>query len=591
MTSQVKDQPDSYQYFRRLLSHAMSYWKIFSVAVVGMILVAGTDAAMAAYMKPLMDGAFVARDPEIIKTMPLVLVGIFVVRVFAMFISVYGMSWVGRQVIMELRDTMFKRLLRLPKDYYDRATTGETMSKFTFDVEQVANATTKVITVLVRDTFTIIGLLAWMIYLSPLLASMFLFAGPLLVLLVAFVSKKFRKVSRRIQASMGDVSKVLEESIKGQIVVKMFGGHEYEQNQFHAINDNNRRQNMRMIATQALSAPIMRLIVGIGLAVVIYVATNVGTDDAISVGTFGSYILAMALIFAPIKRLSDVNADLQRGLAAAESVFNLIDMYEEKDEGQFQTERVEGDVVFSDVSFRYVSSEENALKNINLDVKAGQTVAFVGRSGSGKSTLLNLLPRFYDVTTGSIKLDGHELNEYALDNLRSHIACVGQDIVLLNDTIEHNIAYGSVLETDHSKVEEAARLAYADKFIETMDGGYSAMVGERGVMLSGGQRQRIAIARALLKDAPVLILDEATSALDTESERFIQKSLETLMKNRTTLVIAHRLSTIENADVIVVLDNGEIVETGSHDELIARNGHYAALHQIQFKEPEPEVSE
>ncbi|MDH5710926.1 MAG: lipid A export permease/ATP-binding protein MsbA [Gammaproteobacteria bacterium] len=581
-----KTNPDSYLYYRRLISHSMAYWKIFAIAVVGMVMVAGTDTALAAYMKPLMDGSFVDRDPEIIKMMPIMLIVIFVVRVFAMFISMYGMSWVGRQVIMELRDSMFRRLLRLPKDYYDRATTGEIMSKFTYDVEQVANASTKVITILIRDTFTIIGLLAWMIYISPLLASMFLFAGPLLALLVSFVSKKFRKVSRRIQGSMGDVSRVLEESIKGQIVVKMFGGHDYEQNQFHTINDNNRRQNMRMIATQALSAPVMRLIVGIGLAGVIYVATNDGMMEVISVGTFTSYMVAMAMLFAPIKRLTDINADLQRGIAAAESIFNLIDMYEEKDEGQYSADRVKGDISIENVTFRYAGSEDDALKNINLDIKAGQTVAFVGRSGSGKSTLLNMLPRFYDITQGSIKLDGHDLKEYLLDNLRSQIAYVGQDIVLFNDTIEHNIAYGSFLDTSHEKVVEAARQAYADQFIDNMEGGYAAMVGERGVMLSGGQRQRIAIARALLKDAPVLILDEATSALDTESERFIQASLETLMKNRTTLVIAHRLSTIENADVIVVMDQGKIVETGSHKDLIARNGHYAALHQVQFKETE-----
>ncbi|MES0326662.1 MAG: lipid A export permease/ATP-binding protein MsbA [Gammaproteobacteria bacterium] len=590
MNSKTKDQSDSYQYYRRLLSLSMAYWKIFAIAIVGMILVAGTDTALAAYMKPLMDGSFVERDPEVTKLMPFVLIGIFVVRVFAMFISMYGMSWVGRRVIMELRDAMFKRLLRLPKSYYDMATTGQIMSKFTYDVEQVASATTKVITILIRDTFTIIGLLAWMIYLSPMLASMFLLAGPFLVLLVAFVTKKFRKVSRRIQGSMGDVSRILEESIKGQIVVKMFGGHDYEENQFHKINDDNRRQNMRMIATLALSSPILRLIVGIALAGVIYIATNDEVMNVVSVGTFTSYMVAMAMLFAPIKRLADVNADLQRGIAAAESVFDLIDMLEEKDTGSYMADRVKGDINISSVTFHY-KTNENALKNINLDVKAGQTIAFVGRSGSGKSTLLNLLPRFYDVSEGSIKLDGHELSEYSLNNLRSHIAYVGQDIVLFNDTIEHNIAYGSFLDTDHSKVEEAAKLAYADKFIDDMSDGYNSLVGERGVMLSGGQRQRIAIARALLKDAPVLILDEATSALDTESERFIQKSLEKLMENRTTLVIAHRLSTIENADVIVVMDNGEIVETGSHDELITRNGHYAALHQMQFKEPESEISE
>lgn len=590
MNSKTKDQSNSYQYYRRLLSLSMVYWKIFVVAIIGMILVAGTDTALAAYMKPLMDGSFVERDPEVTKWMPFVLIGIFVVRVFAMFISMYGMSWVGRRVIMELRDSMFKRLLRLPKSYYDMATTGQIMSKFTFDVEQVANATTKVITILIRDTFTIIGLLAWMIYLSPMLASMFLLAGPFLVLLVAFVTKKFRKVSRRIQGSMGDVSRVLEESIKGQIVVKMFGGHDYEESQFHKINDDNRRQNMRMIATLALSSPILRLIVGIALAGVIYIATNDEVMNVVSVGTFTSYMVAMAMLFAPIKRLADVNADLQRGLAAAESVFDLIDLLEEKDTGSYAVGRVKGDIKISSVTFHY-KTNENALKNINLDVKAGQTIAFVGRSGSGKSTLLNLLPRFYDVSEGSIKLDGHELSEYSLNNLRSHIAYVGQDIVLFNDTIEHNIAYGSFLDTDHSKVEKAAKLAYADKFIEDMSDGYNSLVGERGVMLSGGQRQRIAIARALLKDAPVLILDEATSALDTESERFIQKSLDKLMENRTTLVIAHRLSTIENADVIVVMDNGEIVETGSHDELITHNGHYAALHQMQFREPESEISE
>ena len=590
MNSKTKDQTGPYQHYRRLLSHAMVHWKIFVFAIIGMILVAGTDTALAAYMKPLMDGSFVERDPEVTKWMPFVLIGIFVVRVFAMFISMYGMSWVGRRVIMELRDSMFKRLLRLPKSYYDMATTGQIMSKFTFDVEQVANATTKVITILIRDSFTIIGLLAWMIYLSPLLASMFLIAGPFLVLLVAFVTKKFRKVSRRIQGSMGDVSRVLEESIKGQIVVKMFGGHDYEESQFHKINDDNRRQNMRMIATLALSSPILRLIVGIALAGVIYIATNDEVMNVVSVGTFTSYMVAMAMLFAPIKRLADVNADLQRGLAAAESVFNLIDLLEEKDSGSYAVDRVKGEVELSNVTFRYGTSTGDALKNISFDVKAGQTIAFVGRSGSGKTTLLNLLPRFYDVSEGSIKLDGHELSEYSLSNLRSHIAYVGQDIVLFNDTIEHNIAYGSFLDTDHSKVEEAARLAYADKFINEMSDGYNSMVGERGVMLSGGQRQRIAIARALLKDAPVLILDEATSALDNESERFIQASLETLMKNRTTLVIAHRLSTIENADVIIVMDNGEIVETGNHNDLIALNGHYSALHQMQFKEPEPEAS-
>lgn len=577
---------DSYQSYRRLLSYSLVYWKVFIIAIIGMIAVAGTETALAAYMKPLMDGSFVQRDPEVIRMMPIILIGIFVVRVFAMFISMYGMSWVGRKVIMELRDRMFTRLLRLPKDYYDMATTGELISKFTFDVEQVANAATRVITTLIRDTFTVIGLLAWMIYLNAMLAGMFLLAGPLLILLVIFVSKKFRKVSRRIQGSMGNVSRVLEEAIKGQIVVKIFGGREYEEQQFHEINDQNRRQNMRLIAIQALSTPIMRLIVGVGLAFVIFVATSEEMKDTVSVGTFMSFMVSMGLLFAPIKRLADVNADLQRGIAAAESVFKLVDMEEEKDTGSYAAERVQGNIQFSDVSFCYERGDTDALSDINITINAGQTVAFVGRSGSGKSTLLNLLPRFYELNTGSITLDGHELSEYSLDNLRSQFAYVGQDIVLFNDTIEHNIAYGSFLDSNHEKVQQAAQLAHAHEFIIETTDGYDTMVGERGVMLSGGQRQRIAIARALLKDAPVLILDEATSALDTESERYIQASLEELMKNRTTLVIAHRLSTIEKADMIVVMDEGRIVEQGSHQQLITKGGHYSALHAMQFNEAE-----
>ena len=584
----MSDKSESYTSYRRLLSYSFVYWKVFIVAVIAMIIVAGTDTAFAAYMKPLIDSSFIKRDPEVIKMMPIVIVGIFVVRVFAMFISVYGMSWVGRKVIMELRDEMFSRLLRLPKNFYDAATSGELIAKFTYDVEQVANASTRVITTLIRDAFTVIGLLAWMIYISPMLSAMFLLAGPLLVLLVIFVSKKFRKTSRRIQSSMGNVSRVLEEAIKGQIVVKIFGGREYEEQQFHEINDTNRRQNMRLIATQALSTPIMRLIVGIGLAVVIYVATSEEMKDTVTPGTFISYMVAMALLFAPIKRLADINADLQKGIAAAESVFKLVDMKEEKDTGTFTVDRASGNIQFSNVSFCYESGDSHALKNIELTVRAGQTVAFVGRSGSGKSTLLNLLPRFYDLTSGSILLDGHDISDYKLDNLRSQFAYVGQDIVLFNDSVANNIAYGSFLNADHSQVRKAAERAYAHDFIMEMSDGYETMVGERGLMLSGGQRQRIAIARALLKDAPILILDEATSALDSESEKYIQRSFEELMKNRTTLIIAHRLSTIENADLIVVMDEGSIVEMGSHKELLQSGGHYASLHKLQFSDAEPE---
>ncbi len=548
-----------------------------------MILVAATDTSLAAYMKPLMDDGFVSRDIETIRQLPLILVGIFTVRVFAIFIAMFCISWVGRKVILVLREKMFSKLLLLPKDFYDSATSGEIISKFTFDVEQVANASTKAITIIVRDTFTVIGILAWMFYLSVSLTLVLLTTGPLIALLISFVTKKFRKLSKRIQSSMGDVTRIVEESIKAQIVVKVFGGREYEESQFEKINEQNRRQNMRMIATQALSTPLIRLIVGIGLAVIIYLVTKDESMNIVTPGTFASYMVSLTFLFGPVKRLADVNVDLQRGIAAAESVFKLIDLENERDNGNYSAERVDGEIQFNHVGFQYNTAKEAALVDIDIDIKAGETIAFVGRSGSGKSTLLNLLPRLYDVSEGSITLDGRDVRDFKLENLRSHIAFVGQDVVLFNDTVAHNIAYGAMRDADINQVEQAAKSAYADEFISELKHGYQTIVGERGLMLSGGQRQRIAIARALLANAPVLILDEATSALDTESERFIQSSLEELMKNRTTLVIAHRLSTIENADKIVVLDAGKIVETGTHQQLLDKKGHYAALYQMQFE--------
>lgn len=578
----MSTEPDNARYYKRLLSLAFVHWKIFIVSIVGMILVASTDTMIAAYMKPLMDDGFVNRDMDTVRQLPLILVGIFLVRVIAMFISMYCISWVGRMVILKLREKMFERLLLLPTSFYDTATSGEIISKFTFDVEQVANASTKAVTIIVRDTFTVIGLLAWMFYLSASLTLVLLAVGPLIGLLVSFVTKKFRKLSKRIQRSIGDVSRIVEESIKAQVVVKVFNGKNHELGQFEKINEQNRRQNMRMIATQALSTPTIRLIVGIGLAFIIYLVTK---DDALSIvtpGTFASYMVAITFLFGPVKRLSDVNVDLQRGIAAAESVFKLSDLEKETDEGTYTVDRATGNITFEHVSFQYSEGKEAALSDINLDIKAGQTIAFVGRSGSGKTTLLSLLPRLYDAEEGVITVDGINIRDYTLENLRDQIAFVGQDVVLFNDTVAHNIAYGSMLGTEMDAIKQAARSAYADDFIQELSDGYDTVVGERGMMLSGGQRQRIAIARALLTDAPILILDEATSALDTESERFIQSSLEVLMKNRTTLVIAHRLSTIEKADIIVVLDDGRIVESGTHQQLLDKEGHYAALHKMQF---------
>lgn len=575
---------NSYYLYRRLLSYALVYWAIFIVAIIGMVIVAGASTAFPALMQPMMDGSFVDRDPETIKWVPIAIVGIFLVRVIGAFLSTYGMSLIGRNVIRELRAQMFTRLILLPKSFYDQATTGELISKFSFDVEQVANATTNAITVFIRDTLTVIALVGWMFYLNAKLAFVFITVAPIVAFLIISVSKRFRTISRNIQASMGDVSRIIEESIKGQLVVKIFGGREYEEKQFSIVNDINRRQNLRMRMTQALSSPIVQLLVACALAIIVYMATLEEMREDITVGTFVSFMIAMSMLMPPVRALTSIVSELQRGIAAAESVFGFIDLKQEHDQGRYQADSVRGSIEFKKINFSYQNEITAALSDINLNIEEGQTVAFVGRSGSGKSTLLNLIPRLYDLSEGEIRLDGVDVREYSLDNLRRHISYVGQDVVLFNDTIEHNIAYGSMKSCTHDEVVAAAKAAYAYDFIEQSNAGFQTMVGERGVMLSGGQRQRIAIARALLNDAPVLILDEATSALDTESERFIQASLEKLMADRTTLVIAHRLSTIENADVIVVMDQGKIVESGSHQELLALNGHYAALHQMNFEE-------
>jgi len=583
-TGHTIDKSNSFYLYRRLLSYALVYWNIFIFAIIGMVIVAAASAAFPALMQPMMDGSFVDRDPETIKWVPFALVAIFFVRMIGAFVSGYGMSVIGRNVIRELRVEMFSRLLTLPKSFYDQATTGELISKFSFDVEQVANATTKAITVFIRDILTVIALVGWMFYLNAKLALVFITVAPLVAALIIAVSKRFRKISRNIQLSMGDVSRIIEESIKGQLVVKIFGGREYEENQFSRINDINRRQNLRLLMTQALSSPIVQLLVACALAMIIYLATLDSMIKEISVGTFVSFITAMSMLLPPVRSLTSIISELQRGIAAAESVFNFIDLKQEHDEGRYHVDTVTGLIEFDHINFTYSAEENKALDDINLTIEVGQTVAFVGRSGSGKSTLLNLIPRLYDTCEGEIRLDGINIQDYSLDNLRSHISYVGQDIVLFNDTIEHNIAYGSMKACNFEDVIKATKAAHAYDFINESSDGFQTMVGERGVMLSGGQRQRIAIARALLNDAPVLILDEATSALDTESERYIQASLDKLMNNRTTLVIAHRLSTIEKADLIVVMDKGKIVESGRHQELLALNGHYAALHQTNFED-------
>lgn len=570
--------------YRRLFQQTTVYWKVFTLSIIGMVIVAATETAFAALMKPLMDEGFVKHSSEISQWLPAMLITIFLLRAVAMFMAMYGMSWVGRNIIQVLREKMFSTLMHLPKSYYDASTTGEIISKFTYDIEQVATAATRAVTIVVRDSLTVLGLLIWMFYLDAVLASVFLIIGPFIGFIISYVSKRFRVISRRIQTSMGGVSRVLEEAVKSHIVVKIFGGADYEIEQFNKVNNSNRQQNMKLVATNALSTPIMQLLVAVALAGIILIATQNMFGSDITAGAFTSFIVAMVMLFAPIKRLTGVNEVIQKGIAASESVYGMIDLETEKESGTLEVTRVKGDIAFNDVSFAYKTASEMAVSNVSLNVKAGQTVAFVGRSGSGKSTLLNLIPRFYDIDSGQITIDGITIAQYKLSNLREQISYVGQDVVLFNDTVAHNIAYGSLHKVSMEQIEQAAKSAHAYEFISEMKHGFETIVGERGLMLSGGQRQRIAIARALLKDAPILILDEATSALDTESERYIQSSLEELMKNRTTLVIAHRLSTIENADRIIVLDDGHIVEQGTHKALIDKNGYYANLHSLQFND-------
>ncbi len=578
----IQDKLSGKNAYAALISIALEFRSYFVFAIIGMIVFAFTEAAFAYMMKPLLDDGFINRDATMIRLIPIAIIVIFIIRMVASFIRTYCMAYIGRQVINKLRKQMFQKLLTLSTTEYDQSSSGSIITKFSFDIEQIAAAVSTALTAFIQDTLRIVVLFSTMVWLSWQLSAIFLTVGPLVFFIVVKVSGRFRKISKNIQNSMGEVSHISQEVIDSNRVVKIFGGEQFETEKFKVINQRNLKLNLKLTVTQAISMPLIQLIVAVAFASIVAFATSDSMQGQITSGDFVAFLFAMTSLLAPMRSLSSVNEKIQKGIAAGESVFEFIAKPDEQDSGDLEITKAKGMLEFKNISFSYQGHDDKVLDDVSFSVSPNQTIAIVGRSGSGKSSLVNLLPRLYELTEGNIILDDHDIRDYKLADLRQQVAYVGQDVRLFNDTIRNNIAYGVLDEADEEQIIEASKQAYAWEFIQKMPEGLDTEVGEKGVLLSGGQRQRLAIARALLKDAPILVLDEATSALDTESERHIQHAIQNLISNRTTLVIAHRLSTIEHADLIIVMQDGEIVEQGNHSELIKEDGVYGRLHAMQF---------
>ncbi len=577
----ANDKQSSLAIYLRLLKYVKPLWFFFLISVIGNMLFAASQPALAHLMKPFMEALESGAETSVYHV-PLLAVAIAAVRGLGFFLGGYFIAVVAQEVVNRLRCDMFDKLLEFPSQYYDSINSGHLISRITYNVTMVTDAASKAITILVREGLTVIALLGYLFWSNWKLTLVFLAIAPLLGLTMSFVGRRMRKLSHRIQSAMGDVTHVASEAINGFREMRSYGGEAYEKQRFYRASEQNRKQSLKVERTSGVFTPLMQLLVAMALAVVMLLVLMWRTDSGVP--ELMAYIVAAGLIPKPIRQLTSVYNRIQKGVAGAATIFEHIDQPSETDTGTKQVSRVAGKIEISKLSFRYADEEKAVLSDINLTVEPGETIAIVGRSGSGKSTLVSLIPRFYHHDQGRLLIDGVDVQDYTLKNLRQNIALVTQQVTLFNDTVANNIAYGELASAPSEKIVAAAKSAHAHEFIARLPEGYDTLIGEDGTLLSGGQRQRLAIARAILKDAPILILDEATSALDTESERFIQQALEEVMKNRTTLVIAHRLSTIENADRILVMDNGRIVEQGTHQQLIARQGAYAALHRMQFRE-------